>query len=321
MKPSFVPSRIDILQTGTVARQCLAPNQRGNVLAAFSKAIYFLTDEAELFWIATADSPMHRRCAQIHSPLPGLVPGSLFRVEDQHLIIDPDFIFDLKQLPPWSAPPIDSNHVLQSTELPAQIESVFSKINLSNAKGFGQFIPNMVAISRNQSFLSTLANPLLCFAQPYVMNMAYACLQHQSDEIPKSMDALIGLGLGLTPSGDDFIGGVLFAHHSLRTAYPAFTFMDFVIAVEAYRSRTHPISFTLLQDLACGHAVAPLHQILNNLLLGRSFASIYPIISQLIQIGSSTGWDLLSGLLTGLLVTYRQNNLISSPPLNQRMQA
>jgi hypothetical protein len=131
--------------------------------------------------------------------------------------------------------------------------------------------------------------------------MSRACLDHQPSRICSFADKFIGLGAGLTPSGDDFLGGMFFAIHQLRAAYPDNDFVDYAIPLEPYRSRTHVISYTLLDDLANGYAVAPLHQFINGLLSGDSFENIDPFVLQLTSMGHSTGWDLLTGLLVGLL--------------------
>jgi hypothetical protein len=98
-------------------------------------------------------------------------------------------------------------------------------------------------------------------------------------------------------------------------------FADDMPFLDAYRARTHTISFTLMNDLAEGHAIAPLHQIINGLLCGVSAERIYPFVSQLTRIGHSTGWDLLTGLLVGLLTTYRSHYFIPSLQLTKSMKA
>ena len=60
---------------------------------------------------------------------------------------------------------------------------------------------------------------------------------------------LVGLGPGLTPSGDDFLGGLLFAAHSLKTAYPEdFCWGQEVITdlMDWARMQTHSISHAVL---------------------------------------------------------------------------
>jgi hypothetical protein len=298
----------DFIQLGTTARACLTSNQRGKVLASFSKAIYLLTDSGELLWITTEDSPMHRRCMQIASPLPGFLADSRFYARDQRLIIDSTCTFDLQNAAIWNAPRLSRPASF------SQVQSFFLHLDLSQSKGFGCLIPNILSFAQN-AFTHpsyTSIDSVSLYAQPLILDMARACLDHDPARISKNAEALIGLGTGLTPSGDDFLGGFLFAIHQTQTAYPDLELHSYAIPIEQYRSRTHLISFTLLKDLAAGHAIAPLHSIINGLLGGESFENIDPFISQLTQVGHSTGWDMLTGLLAGLLVTCRSNDFASS---------
>jgi hypothetical protein len=292
-------------QLGTTARDCLTNGQRGEVLAVFSKVIYLSTEADELFWITTGDALMHRRCAILPPPLPGLSAGSPFHVADRRLTVDPDFVFEIGAPHLWITP--RANQILDIALLPATIHSFFSNLNFSQAKGFGNFIPLLLSLSRNKSIhpTSTSTDPILQFSQPLVLDMARACLAHHPSRIPSIADKLIGLGTGLTPSGDDFLGGMSFAVHHLQAVYPDFDFKDYKLQIESYRSRTPLISFILLKDHADGHAIEPLHHIINGILSGESYESASPSVSQLTRIGHSTGWDLLTGLLTGLLSTYR----------------
>ena len=283
-----------LTQIGSSACTFLASGQRGKVLAAFSKAVYFLTETDELFWITTDASPMHRRCAQTSSPLPELVAGSLFHVQGTRLMVDPDLFFVIDNALIWNAPQF--NPVVDFVDLSSRIYSLFSDLDLSHAKGFGNLIPQILSFSK-----TNFTDPILNYAQPIVLDMARACLDHQSSRIQFLADKLVGLGNGLTPSGDDFLGGMFFALNQLHAAYPESDFADYAIPLELYRSRTHLISYTLLSDLATGHAVAPLHDIINGLLGGEPFENIDYSVSQLTNIGHSTGWDLLTGLLVGLL--------------------
>jgi hypothetical protein len=258
---------------------------------------------------------MHRRCVEVSSALPTPVVGSLFRVEDQQLRIDSGLAFDIDNALLWSEPSLDSKEALDLSELPARIRSFFSSLDFLQARGFGQFIPQILSLiqSSSASLPIETTDPILRAAQPLVLDMARACLEGNTSRISQNADALIGLGSGLTPSGDDFLGGLLFAIKILQIAYPESNLIHPSIAVESYSSRTHLISFTLLQDHANGHSVESLHQIINGLLSRGSLKSIYLSFSQLIQVGHSTGWDLLTGLLVGLLAA---NGVQSLPTLD-----
>ena len=315
------PPSATVIQLGAIARSCLTPGQRGSVLAAFSKAIYLLTDTGELLWIVTEEAPMHRRCVQISSPLPGLAAGSPFHVQDQRLMVDSTFAFEIEDSCVWNTPHLNTRQVLEITELSTRVQTLYSNLDISQAKGFGNLIPHILSLSQNESInpLPEFADSILVFANPIVTDMAYACLEHEPSRISKNMDALIGMGAGLTPSGDDFLGGLLFAIKNIQTVYPDLNF-DCAISIEPYGTQTNLISFTLLRDLASGYAVAPLHTIIDGLLSSQNLEHICSSVSQISQVGHSTGWDMLTGLLVGLLITYRSNYSISSIQVNQYLQ-
>jgi hypothetical protein len=320
MNIASIDSQSQITQAGTFARSCLASGQRGTVLAAFSQAVYLLTEMGDMFWITTADAPMHRRCLQTVSPLPGLSAGARFQVRGQILVIDPFCSLEMGSASEWHEPYPDQ--VVELDFLYSRIHTFFTTMDYSQARGFGIFIPSILSLFRETpvDLVIEPSDPILIYARPLVMNMAGACLNHQPPGISQSADSLIGLGAGLTPSGDDFLGGMFFALKTLQSYYPDMVCREYLPALESNHSRTHLISFTLLNDLANGHAVAPLHHIINGLLSGESTERLYPFVSQLNQVGHSTGWDLLTGLLVGLLTTYRSHYFFPSFQLTKSMR-
>lgn len=277
----------------------------GKVLASFSQVVYLLTESNELFWITTGDAPLHRRCIQISEPLPRLAAGSPFNLQHHHLIFDCSVISDTENTQDWSAPTPDPRMVMDLAGLFSRVQSLFSLINYSQARGFGVFIPHILSLARGRDMdlLPEPPDPILLFAQPFILDMARACLQGRSTLIAQSASRLIGLGSGLTPSGDDFLGGVSFSMTTLQAAYPDLFQSVANLPLETYRSQTHLISFTLLKDLASGHAVAPLHSLILGILGGGALYEIVPAVNQLTSIGHSTGWDLLAGMFAGLLIT------------------
>jgi hypothetical protein len=312
MKTSTPFQYFNITRAGTIARACLASGHRGSVLAAFSRAIYLQSEAGELFWITALDEPMHRRCAQMSSPLPVLSSGSQYHVDGQSLIIDRVILCDLGQASEWSEPCADP--VVDAASLWPRIHNFFTDLDYTQARGFGTFIPSILSIYQGApgDLLPELTDPILIYARPLVMDMAHACLECQPSFIYQHADTFIGLGMGLTPSGDDFLGGALFALKSIYLSVPDIDFTDDKPCLEANRSRTNRISFTLLNDLADGHAIAPLHHIINGLITGEASDRIFPFISRLTRVGHSTGWDLLTGLLAGLLMTNRSHFFIPS---------
>jgi hypothetical protein len=130
--------------------------------------------------------------------------------------------------------------------------------------------------------------------------VAHACENDAPADAARASRPLLGLGPGLTPSGDDFVGAVFFARAWLAPpeseAWQAAG--DHVVAQA--RERTHPISVALLSDLVRGEGHAPLHDLAQALIAGAA-AGILEAASRLTRLGHSSGWDLLAGIMTGVL--------------------
>lgn len=113
---------------------------------------------------------------------------------------------------------------------------------------------------------------------------------------------LVGLGPGLTPSGDDVLGGLLIALRLLGGVIPGGTravwLADWLgaAATSFAGERTTPLSATLLHCAARGQAAAEVAAVLHG------FAGqepVLPAIRKLLAIGRNSGADLAWGLAAG----------------------
>jgi hypothetical protein len=96
-------------------------------------------------------------------------------------------------------------------------------------------------------------------------------------------EQLIGLGPGLTPSGDDYLGGMLLALHQLGRAQQARGLWRWL---EPRLARTSEISAAHLAAAAAGEAHEALHAVLAGD-LG---------LEKLDAVGHTSGWDSLAGI-------------------------
>ncbi|MDP9866718.1 MULTISPECIES: DUF2877 domain-containing protein [Streptosporangium] len=115
-------------------------------------------------------------------------------------------------------------------------------------------------------------------------------------------EQLVGLGPGLTPSGDDMLAGVLVALRHLGTAAGAgraVWLADWLAAAVTFdaRGRTTPISAALLHCAARGQASGEVLAVLRGL-AGRQ--ALEPALQRLLQLGHTSGADLAWGLRIGL---------------------
>jgi hypothetical protein len=106
---------------------------------------------------------------------------------------------------------------------------------------------------------------------------------------------LLGLGPGFTPSGDDFVGAALFARRLLGMDTAWATAVQRLI--DAAQTRTHAIGATLFGDLAEAQSFAPLHRLADAL---AARESPLPAAHELVAIGHSSGWDMLTGFVVGV---------------------
>jgi len=102
------------------------------------------------------------------------------------------------------------------------------------------------------------------------------------------IETIIGLGPGLTPSGDDYLGGVLIALHALGRASQAGSLWRWL---EPRLARgTSAISAAHLAAAAAGQGHEALHEVLNG----------SGDVARLDGVGHCSGWDALAGALAVL---------------------
>lgn len=120
---------------------------------------------------------------------------------------------------------------------------------------------------------------------------------------PDAVERLIGLGPGLTPSGDDFLGGAMIAlsmsghgEHAAALAEPA---------LAAAADRTNRISRAHLRAAAKGLGADALHRCIDALARGDGEALGWAL-KRLDAIGHSSGWDALAGAISALQAIERR---------------
>ena len=298
--------RLQVLDIGETSYRLLASEQQGVILAVVSGAIYLISDSDELLWLTTADVPRHPRGIRVSAPLPPLAVNTPFTGNEQGLFIGPDTVLDGRAAAMWSPPGLSTRDVLPFTAVSGRVQVAFSVLNLlPSPTGLGRLLPEIAGIATKGHLSFRIENlaPSAVLALPIIQNIAAASLAHRGEEVLSLAEALVGLGEGLTPSGDDFVGGLLFCFYWLSHLYGDFPAFARANVIRRFSGKTNPISAAVLKDLANGRGVEPLHQWLSCILTGRPAEQIQHA-ARLVRIGHSTGWDLLSGALTGLLWTF-----------------
>ena len=105
---------------------------------------------------------------------------------------------------------------------------------------------------------------------------------------------LIGLGPGLTPSGDDYYGGVLVALRWLGRGTQADSLWRWL--APRLGGRTSAISAAHLAAAAGGQVHEALHEVLDNLAAWQA-PDLHPSLARLDAVGHTSGWDALAGIV------------------------
>ena len=255
---------------------------------------------------------MHRRCILASFQPHSLCAGQSFFVQGPCLQIGNGPIIDLHQATGWEPLALGLGPAEPLAMVKACVRRLLAALPIPNStEGLGQAIPLISAIADEREVTSFRPGSLIAQAHGLVIEMARACIGRDMAQVAWRSRELVGLGPGLTPSGDDFLGGLLFAAHSLKMAYPG----DFHWEQEPItdlmdwaRTQTHPISHAILSDLALGHGPEPLHAVVTSLLNGKDPDRVMADVTRLLGIGDTSGWDILAGVLTGMLLVAGKGN-------------
>jgi hypothetical protein len=139
---------------------------------------------------------------------------------------------------------------------------------------------------------------ILGVARPILAELAVVLETGDETRAAKVATRLVGLGPGLTPSGDDVLVGIEAALHAL--ARPSAGFV--ALATGDADLRTTALAATLLRHAGAGEFAERLHSLLAAL-LGSDDEAIPAAIDRAVAWGATSGTDCLLGVLIGLDVS------------------
>jgi hypothetical protein len=261
---------LQVARTGEFARRALA---RGGGVARPLGACgseYFQSG-GEVLWIGSGMPAMHPRAVVTREPAPRGVPLRLIAVPS----------------PGWSRQryvPVRAARFRLRETAPQLRTAILAS---AQPRGFGVVLAGRVPASP----FAAAAGRVRALARAYAGDDPRAVLQAS---LP-----LIGLGSGLTPSGDDVAGAALFGRCVVAPRDARWRALGARLAREV-RQRSHPVSAALFADLARGQSFEPLHAMAEALAAGESGAAL-EAARGLVAIGHSSGWDMLAGFYAGAL--------------------
>lgn len=243
-------------------------------IAALANSAYWRAG-GEIIWIGSRTGSLHPRAVLVDA----------WRAPD----VGP-FYIDLAECLPWSPRPL-SVGAMAMDRFKAQCLKLQENVaELGTPAGFGLLLDG-----------KSPAHPLN-LAVPHVLMVAGAYHRDDPQAAYEASLALLGVGPGLTPSGDDFTGGALFAKRILTLDCPsAEAWRGVAIRLTAaVQARSHTLSAALFADMAEGYSFAALHRLAQALAEDAPAHEIITAARSLVAIGHSSGWDMLAGFITGV---------------------
>jgi hypothetical protein len=276
-----------VIEVGVLAHRSLRSGRRGRIAAVFERSLYAVLDDC---WICIGSNdlgsgPLHLLCTGVEPRR--FSAGAGIAIVDRTILVDGMPFAGFAAASVW-APPPSPDWTLDSLRTGlAVVDEVWPFLAIEQGLVASGGVQSLARPSR----VLVAAAPGLAVLKALIE----ACLRGQrcARRDYKGIVALIGLGPGLTPSGDDLIGGALVALASLSRLATR----DALWRVcRAHLGRTNEISAAHLRSAALGYAAAPLHEAIHAVIAGQ-VDRIKPALAALSRIGHSSGLDAFAGAL------------------------
>lgn len=279
-------------EIGCLAGRALRPGLRGRLSAVFERSVYIHLAGQEICIgpPGLGAGPLNLRCqvARPDWPAWGLREGAAVFIGAREICVPPNLSIALADAavwrPPapgaWSLSSLGTGLVALDALLPERVPAQGLGV-LALAPARGTPLDAVAAAARG---------PVAALMRS--LRRALARDPGLSTPSVPDLQALIGLGPGLTPSGDDLLGGALVALHLLGRVDLRDALWK---SLRAYaEAECNAITRAHLGAAAQGLGGAALHAVLNDLLTGTTVA-LPRRLAAIEAIGHTSGWDALAG--------------------------
>ena len=288
---------VAILRSGVLAREFCRRHARATVEAVFERSFYLRAGD-EFICVGEPDIGNGPLTLIGHlgrlSDL-ALQPRQTAEVCDRHILIDNSICLALDQSEAWRSPswlvcpsPVRLIETCAALERRAAIDAP--------DEGLARLVSGVQVLGVGETSgrqpLARIARPRIATFERWLSDVLDK--QAQVRDCADAVQGLIGLGPGLTPSGDDFLVGALAlldcvgerdAHAALARAI-----------IAALPGSTSPLSACFLRAAAAAHVGETLHRAVSSVMAGDVGAAIEAIE----HIGHSSGWDMMAGIAIAL---------------------
>jgi hypothetical protein len=282
---------VPILRSGVLAQDLCRRHARATVEAVFERSFYLRAGD-EFICVGEPDIGNGPLTLIGHpGPLADLdLAGRPVALGGGHILIGNSIRLSLDRSEAWRSPPWP---ICPSPSRLIETCSALARRAAIDApeEGLARHVCGIGEASTHQPPLARIAGPRIATFERWLF--AVLARGRPSED---AIQGLLGLGPGLTPSGDDFLVGALAlldcvgerdAHAALGRAI-----------IAALPGATSALSACFLRAAAAGHVGEALHSAVSSIISGDLGAAIAAVDT----IGHSSGWDMMAGITTTLRV-------------------
>lgn len=292
---SDYPLKFNVSEIGHIARRVIGYGGWARAGAVFNNSFYIETPTCWVCVVGTSAcmGPLAIRCnpaPQMDWRSSGVRVGTAAYLGETAFYLHPLFHFSFADASTWT-PPATPRWTPGSLRQGLEYVGCWMQQNHHAADGLGCIIsPNSKEMCRVAKRAIEPVRHLRCW-------LSNVIVKHGNSAPPAVIAGLIGLGPGLTPSGDDFLGGVIIAlrlggrHTVAQQLYNS-------VSVEQANAG-NSISASHLAAAATGSCNASIHTALNAIMAG-DIKALPALLENINQIGHTSGWDALAGAVTVL---------------------
>lgn len=287
--------RFAVSQLGPNADAALSRTGDGAVVAVFERSFYVEVAGTVACVGTTALCPGPLNAATsapvaTNWPASGVRVGNRVRLYTDGFRVGAHLVFDLGDAKRWRPAPFPGNWSPASVAAGLACIDAFAADRVPD-EGLGRLFLDTAQPGAETTALRHAAAPAAALRRWLTAAMRDRCADRHDDL--ETACTLLGLGPGLTPSGDDLVGGVIITLHALRK-HSALNCLSRIVR-RRMRSDTTPISIAHLSAAMNGMCGASVHDALHAILLGDGDA-LAPALEGVTRIGHTSGWDTLTGI-------------------------
>lgn len=287
--------------------------KKGKVHTIFRRVINIVWSDGSLSSISRSD--VSNGPANIVTSLPvtsdfthySIEPGTIVWMDTNLKVLYVGCIsVSLKNATPWRSPLAHFKATLDPRQVHYNLEELSSWVNVAslNISGLVHLFPYLESL-RNGTYLPQAhTEPVTYLAGQAINTLLPALRTGDRTSIKESVSSLIGLGPGLTPSGDDYLSGLLLS----LTVFDPLISESFELAQKILRDTimelapglTNDISYQMLVFAVKGTGSEQMENMVRVLFCASQNSNfLIQAAVDLSAVGASSGFDQLLGIMSG----------------------